>query len=48
MGEGESREGKNKRPVAILAQAIWSEIVVKQCDFQREHFVFVSFPAFWP
>ena len=30
------------------AQAIWFEIVVKQCDFQREHFVFVSFPAFWP
>ena len=26
-------------------EAIWFEIVVKQCDFQREHFVFVSFPA---
>ena len=27
--------------LAILAQAISFEIVVKQCDFQREHFVFV-------
>ena len=31
--------------VAILAQAIWFENVVKQCDFQREHFCLCVVPG---